>query len=70
MCIRDSLSERPDGSTWLVSVRAPLNRKTGADEFCRQFETGGGRAAAAGINSLPLDALDDFADRFDAFYRG
>lgn len=38
---------------YLVSVRAPLNNKTGADELCRQFEGGGGRKAAAGINHLP-----------------
>jgi len=43
-----------------VSVRAPLNRKTGADALCRQFETGGGRAAAAGINRLPRHDLDRF----------
>ncbi len=36
-----------------VSLRAPLENRQGADEVCRQFETGGGRAAAAGINALP-----------------
>ncbi|MBX2881929.1 MAG: acetyltransferase [Granulosicoccus sp.] len=51
------LSELDDGS-YLVSVRAPINRRTGADELCRQFETGGGRKAAAGINRLPAS---DFA---------
>ena len=40
---------------YLVSVRAPLNNRSGADEVCRQFDTGGGRAAAAGINKLPHD---------------
>ncbi len=35
-----------------VSVRAPYNRKDGADELCRQFPSGGGRKAAAGINAL------------------
>ena len=54
---------------YLVSIRAPLNNKTGADEFCRQFETGGGRAAAAGINDLPAAHLNDFMARFAAFYR-
>lgn len=52
-----------DGS-FLVSVRAPLNRKTGADELCRQFPTGGGRAAAAGINKLPADQYGEFIDLF------
>jgi len=33
-----------------VSVRAPLNNKTKADELCASFATGGGRMAAAGIN--------------------
>jgi len=49
---------------FLVSVRAPLNNKTGADELCRQFETGGGRKAAAGINFLPASDLDRFTDAF------
>jgi hypothetical protein len=38
---------------YTVSVRAPLESPRGADTLCRQFETGGGRAAAAGINRLP-----------------
>jgi len=53
------LTERADG-TYLVSVRAPLENKQGADALCRQFPTGGGRAAAAGINALPGDQLDAF----------
>ena len=53
------LTERPDG-TYLVSVRAPLENKQGADALCRRFPTGGGRAAAAGINALPGDQLDAF----------
>lgn len=53
---------------YLVSVRAPLNNKTGADELCMQFPTGGGRKAAAGINDLPADALQRFVDTFAAFY--
>jgi single-stranded DNA-specific DHH superfamily exonuclease len=53
------LTERADG-TYLVSVRAPLEDKQGADALCRRFPTGGGRAAAAGINALPADELDTF----------
>ena len=49
-------------SGYLVSVRAPLNARSGADVVCRQFPTGGGRAAAAGINELPAEALDAFVD--------
>jgi nanoRNase/pAp phosphatase (c-di-AMP/oligoRNAs hydrolase) len=63
------LTERSDG-TYLVSVRAPLEKKVGADELCRRFPTGGGRAAAAGINHLPADQLDDFIAQFTAFYGG
>jgi len=59
------LSELEDGS-FLVSVRAPLNNRTGADELCRQFETGGGRKAAAGINRLPSKSLELFAKAMSA----
>ncbi|MCC9657013.1 acetyltransferase [Rhodopirellula halodulae] len=55
------LSELPSGE-YLVSVRAPLATKTGADELVRQFPTGGGRKAAAGINQLPADQLQKFLD--------
>lgn len=51
-------------NNYLVSVRAPLNNKTGADELCRQFPSGGGRKAAAGINDLPLHQLDTFTSAF------
>ncbi|HEY7776761.1 MAG TPA: DHH family phosphoesterase, partial [Kineobactrum sp.] len=58
---------KTDGN-YLVSVRAPLANKTGADVLCREFPSGGGRAAAAGINDLPADQLQAFIDRFAAFY--
>jgi hypothetical protein len=61
------LTVRANGC-YLVSVRAPLNNKTGADELCMQFPTGGGRKAAAGINDLPADMLQQFLDTFAAFY--
>ena len=48
-----------------VSVRAPYNRKDGADELCRQFPSGGGRKAAAGINALAQDSLAQFIDKFN-----
>ncbi len=57
------LTEQSDGG-YLVSVRAPLENKTGADELCRQFPTGGGRKAAAGINKLPADQMLVFKDAF------
>jgi hypothetical protein len=61
------LTVRANGC-YLVSVRAPLNNKTGADELCMQCPTGGGRKAAAGINDLPADMLQQFLDTFAAFY--
>lgn len=54
---------------YLISVRAPLNNKTGADELCRQFETGGGRKAAAGVNHLPKESLDHFIEKFTQQFR-
>ena len=53
---------------YLVSVRAPLNNKTGADELCMKFPTGGGRKAAAGVNDLPGEMLQEFIDTFADFY--
>ena len=57
-----------DDGGYLVSVRAPLSNKTGADEFCSAFATGGGRKSAAGINHLPQDQLEAFIQKFDGFY--
>lgn len=57
-----------DNGNYLVSVRAPLENKQGAAELCMQFPTGGGRAAAAGINDLPASMLDDFIAAFSAAY--
>ena len=61
------LTKRSDG-TYLVSVRAPLDNKQGADVLCRRFPTGGGRAAAAGINALAADQLDTFVAAFADSY--
>ncbi len=52
-----------------ISVRAALNNKTGADELCSSFPTGGGRKSAAGINHLPLDQLSVFITAFEQKYR-
>ena len=51
-------------ATFMVSVRAPLARRAGADSLCRAFPTGGGRAAAAGINALPAGQVEDFCRKF------
>ena len=61
------LTEKANGN-YLISVRAPLNNKTGADDVCRQFPTGGGRKAAAGVNDLPAEQLPVFIDTFRAYY--
>lgn len=61
------ITERANG-TYLISVRAPLSNKTGADEICRQFPTGGGRKAAAGVNELPGGQLDKFIQVFSDYY--
>lgn len=61
------LTHKSNGN-YLISVRAPLNNKTGAVDLCKQFPTGGGRAAAAGINDLPADQYDAFITRFQTFY--
>ena len=58
-----------DDDSYRISVRAPLINKTGADELCAQFPTGGGRKAAAGINALPVDMLDAFKDAFKRQYK-
>lgn len=61
------LTRLPEGG-FVVSIRAPLAVGAGADELCRQFPTGGGRKAAAGINCLPDDDYDEFVARFKASF--
>lgn len=63
------LTRKPEGG-FVVSVRAPLNNKTGADEICSQFETGGGRKGAAGINHLPESEYERFVNLFYSVYKG
>jgi len=53
---------------FLVSIRAPLSRREGADTLALQFETGGGRNAAAGINHLAEADLPRFIDSFKAAF--
>jgi hypothetical protein len=62
------LSQNKD-NTFRISVRAPLDDRRNADTLCKLFPTGGGRAAAAGINSLPEEQLDSFLEKFQSFYR-
>lgn len=57
------LTRLPEGG-YVVSVRAPMTTKKGADDLCRRFATGGGRKAAAGINLLPEIDFDRFVQEF------
>jgi hypothetical protein len=61
------LTRKPEGG-YVVSVRAPMTNKSGADEICSQFETGGGRKGAAGINHLPESDYARFVNVFYAVY--
>jgi len=53
---------------YMISVRAPLAAPHGADALCRAFPTGGGRAAAAGVNNLPQAELPAFFRAFAQTY--
>lgn len=63
-----ALLTKQESGSYLVSVRASLNNKEGADTLCRSFPTGGGRKAAAGINQLPEESLDQFIEKFRATF--
>lgn len=56
-------------NTYTVSLRAPLANKQGAGDICARFATGGGRAAAAGINQLPKDSINTFVTAVMDYYR-
>lgn len=63
-----ALLTRSPAGHYVVSVRAPLRDRRGADELCQRFESGGGRKAAAGINVLPEARIPDFIAAFFATY--
>ena len=53
---------------YVVSVRAPVEQPRGAASVCEQFEGGGGREGAGGINFLPENELQRFVRALeDAF---
>jgi hypothetical protein len=54
---------------YTVSVRAPRAKPTGADSLCRSFASGGGRAAAGGINHLPTQELPELVRRLEEAFR-
>ncbi len=56
------------GGAYTVSLRAPLNNKQGAGDICAQFATGGGRAAAAGINALERADLNRLIEEIERYY--
>ncbi len=60
------LTEQSGG--FLVSIRAPLSNREGADTLALQFDTGGGRSAAAGINHLQESDLTRFIEAFRAAF--
>lgn len=57
-----------DNDNFLVSLRAPLSKRFGAGDICSQFETGGGRAGAGGINRLARSQLNRFIKVVESFY--
>ncbi len=61
------LTAKPEGG-YVVSVRAPLIARFGADELCSRFDSGGGRKGAAGINHLPESELGRFIATFFAVF--
>jgi len=62
------LTAKPGGG-YVVSVRAPLVTRSGADELCSQFDSGGGRKGAAGINHLPDSEVGRFIASFFEIYK-
>jgi hypothetical protein len=56
------------GAGFVVSVRAATERPRGAGALCEQFESGGGREGAGGINDLPKSDLERFIAAFQRAY--
>jgi single-stranded DNA-specific DHH superfamily exonuclease len=50
------------GGGFAVSVRSPRASQPTAADFCRRYSAGGGRAAAAGIDRLDAQRVDEFLD--------
>lgn len=61
------LSARTDGS-YCVSVRSTEPDACPADVLCGCFEGGGGRRSAAGINALAATRIDEFIEKFSAYF--
>ena len=54
-----------ENNALLISLRAPKNNPTGAGEICSRFG-GGGRAAAGGVDKLPMEYSADFINAVHA----
>ncbi|HIC46423.1 MAG TPA: DHH family phosphoesterase [Methylophaga aminisulfidivorans] len=63
------LTEIPESSAYVVSIRAPKIRQEGADYIAGQFDTGGGRKAAAGINFMKEDELPRLISVLESYYK-
>jgi len=61
------LTKKADGD-YLVSIRAPQTLLEGADEIASQFQTGGGRKGAAGINALSAQDVARLVDLMERRY--
>ncbi len=64
-----NLANETSARSLRVSLRAPINNKQGAGAICSQFDTGGGREAAAGINVLPIEKLSHLIGVVEKHYR-
>jgi hypothetical protein len=54
---------------FMVSLRAPLRNPVGADALCRQFDGGGGRSSAGGINHLARIDVQRFIALLESHFR-
>ncbi|MGH8676777.1 MAG: acetyltransferase, partial [Burkholderiales bacterium] len=55
---------------YMVSIRAPIAKPTGAVGVARAFASGGGREGAAGIDFLPDAQLDQFMSAMRRAFAG
>lgn len=59
----------PSRGAFAVSIRAPIAAPRGADRLAVQFENGGGREAAAGINGMPASDVPRFLKELRRAFR-
>lgn len=63
------LAPRSDGA-YMATLRVPEHCAMDAATFCRQFESGGGRRLAAGVNHLDAQGVARFKALFAQIYSG